>query len=64
MNYRQITAVIMANLSQAERNMDGLYELGMEEEIKLLTMRLRTVKVLAAGLADDSYDALKLGGNE
>lgn len=66
MNYRQITAVIMANLSQAERNMDGLHERGKEKEIDLLTMHLRTVKVLAAGLADDSYEAVKkyLGGNE
>ncbi|GGL58080.1 hypothetical protein [Sporolactobacillus putidus] len=59
MNYRQITAAIITNLNQTERNMDGLHDRGKQKEIDLLTMHLRTVKVLAAALADDSYTAIK-----
>ncbi|MFT9117648.1 MAG: hypothetical protein ABF586_13535 [Sporolactobacillus sp.] len=59
MNYRQMTTLILANIRQAERNMDGLHERGLEKEITALESHFFTLKFLAGVLADETYDALK-----
>jgi hypothetical protein len=65
MNYRQIVSTILYNIGQTERNLDGLHERGDVAAVDKLTYRLRTLKMLSAALADDSYDAIKkyLGDN-
>jgi hypothetical protein len=59
MNYRQNVSAILYNISQIERNLDGLHDRGKKEAISKLTFRLRTIKMLSAVLADDSYDEIK-----
>ncbi|MCO7128196.1 hypothetical protein NIE88_20850 [Sporolactobacillus shoreicorticis] len=59
MNYRQIVSMIINNVNQTERNLNGLHEYGDEKAIDLLTIQLWKLKFLAAALADDSYNAIK-----
>jgi hypothetical protein len=59
MNYRQITSVIITNLNQMERNMNGLHERGKQDEIDELAHKLRTIKYQVAALTENSYTAIK-----
>ncbi|MCO7126027.1 hypothetical protein NIE88_09590 [Sporolactobacillus shoreicorticis] len=59
MNYRQIISIIISNINQTERNLNGLHKYGDEEVIEILTIQLWKVKFLVAALTDDSYDAIK-----